>query len=239
MGSEKNTFSNVIKLFTRLSFPVIIFLVVIILLSIYFSLQPGSKPETIAEKVQNSVPSILLYSQILLLLYFVSLKRSNRLSWQDLGWKSETLLKDIIIGGLFGAVLATLYFLFIADLQTMLQKQLGDYVPPGVLLSSFGSSNIQFFFANVILAPFVEENFYRGYAMYKLKQLFSIPVTFILSCIFFGLLHWAGGFWYIVITGVFAGGMFCTLLIWRKNIIAPFISHFVLNVIEYIYITTI
>jgi len=52
---------------------------------------------------------------------------------------------------------------------------------------------------------------------------------------FFGLLHWAGGFWYILLTGLVAGGLFAGLYTARKNMIAPFAAHLVLNLVEFLF----
>ncbi|MBW7885329.1 MAG: CPBP family intramembrane metalloprotease [Caldilineaceae bacterium] len=56
----------------------------------------------------------------------------------------------------------------------------------------------------------------------------------LLSCLFFGLLHWAGGFWYIVLTGVVAGGILAGLFVWRRNIVVAFAAHLTLNLVEFL-----
>ena len=57
----------------------------------------------------------------------------------------------------------------------------------------------------------------------------------VLSCAAFGLLHWTGGLWYMVLTGVVAGGAFAALALWRGGLLAPFGAHFTLNAIEFAY----
>ncbi|MGL6261933.1 CPBP family intramembrane glutamic endopeptidase [Vibrio sp. WXL210] len=57
----------------------------------------------------------------------------------------------------------------------------------------------------------------------------------LLSCLFFGLLHWMGGVRYMILTGVVAGGLFTGLYYVRSGVIAPFAAHLALNLIEYIY----
>ena len=91
---------------------------------------------------------------------------------------------------------------------------------------------------NVLFAPFVEEGIYRGYGLTRLFEKFSKPIAIILSCFFFGILHWTGGFWYILLTGIVAGGLLAWLRVWRKNIIAPFAAHLALNLVETIFIIT-
>lgn len=68
----------------------------------------------------------------------------------------------------------------------------------GVYLSlkdpTLGAAIIPFAIADIMLAPFVEENIYRGYGMTKLLPRFGATGAILLSSLFFGLLHWSGGF---------------------------------------------
>ena len=93
-----------------------------------------------------------------------------------------------------------------------------------------------FFLANVLLAPFVEESLYRGYPLQRLKERYSLALAVIISCTFFGLLHWAGGIWYILLTDFVAGGLFAGLRVWWRTLIAPFAAHLALNVLEFVWI---
>jgi hypothetical protein len=88
--------------------------------------------------------------------------------------------------------------------MTTAQLTIGDYVPAGVLLPTLESAIIPFFIANVVFAQFVEEGIYRGYALTRMFGQFSTLTAIVISCVFFGLLHWTGGFWYILLTGIAA-----------------------------------
>jgi hypothetical protein len=90
--------------------------------------------------------------------------------------------------------------------------------------------------ANVLLAPFFEESLYRGYAQDRLQRRYGLPIAIVISCTLFGLLQWAGGLWYIVLTGIVAGGLFVGLRVWRRTLVAPFAAHLVLNILEFIWI---
>jgi len=50
-----------------------------------------------------------------------------------------------------------------------------------------GGALLPFFVANVLLAPWVEESIYRGYAITRLRSRYNMAVAIILSCFFFGL----------------------------------------------------
>lgn len=121
-------------------------------------------------------------------------------------------------------------------LQTWLQQTFGDYVPAGETLATAGASLIPFFIANVVCAPFVEESLYRGYAFTRLRRRYSLPLTFALLALGFGLLHWAGGFWYILLTGLVAGSLCTGLRAWRGSLPAAFAAHLALNLVEFAFV---
>jgi membrane protease YdiL (CAAX protease family) len=166
-----------------------------------------------------------------------SMKRDG-LTWKDIGWKSaqgQQIWREVLIGAVPGIALALLYVYILSPILTRLQ-QIWDYVPAGELLTTLGASIIPFAIADVLLAPFIEESIYRGYGLTRLLGKFGRPVAIALSCFFFGILHWTGGFWYILLTGIVAGGLFTWLRMSRKNIIAPFAAHLALNIIETVFI---
>jgi membrane protease YdiL (CAAX protease family) len=88
----------------------------------------------------------------------------------------------------------------------------------------------------VLLAPFVEESLYRGYAFATLRQRYGLPATFIILALSFGLLHWAGGVWYILLTGLVAGSLFTGLRVWRHSLLAAFAAHLALNLVEFLFV---
>jgi uncharacterized protein len=217
----------------------ILFLLAIVCASIYFGfVTQGKNAEAIPEMVVASTPYQLVVVQIWLLFILMKSMKRDALSWKNIGWKladGQQLWRELLIGAAPGIILALLYLYILSPMLTSLQK-VWDYVPAGDLLSTLGSAIIPFTIANVLLAPFVEESIYRGYGLTRLLGKFSQPVAIALSCFFFGILHWTGGFWYILLTGIVAGGLFAWLRIARKNIIAPFAAHLALNIVETIFI---
>ena len=132
--------------------------------------------------------------------------------------------------------MALAYFKLLAPLLETVQRAVGDYVPPGAVLPTVSSSLSLFFIANVLLAPLVEETIYRGYALPLLSTHVGVTWAVVITCTFFGLLHWPGGIWYMLLTGVVAGGAFAGLSLWRGGILSPFAAHLALNVVEFIYV---
>jgi membrane protease YdiL (CAAX protease family) len=217
----------------------ILFLLAIISASIYFGfVTQGQNVEAIPDMVVASMPYQLVIVQIWLLFILMKSMKRDSLLWKDIGWKlidGQQLWREALIGAVPGIFLALLYLFILSPMLTSLQK-VWDYVPAGELLSTLGSAIVPFAIADVLLAPFIEESIYRGYGLTRLLGKFSQPVAILLSCFFFGLLHWTGGFWYILLTGIVAGGLFVWLRIARKNIISPFAAHLALNIVETIFI---
>lgn len=226
---------------TLLAAPVL-FLAAIIAVSVYFGIvTQGADSAAIAQLTANSTPWQLVVVQILLVVILAGAMKRDNLRWQDLGWKlvqGQTLWREVLIGVVPGVVLALLYFTVLSPMLTRLQ-QIWDYVPAGELFSALGASLIPFAVADVLFAPFVEESIYRGYGFMRLLGKYGQPTAIALSCLFFGLLHWTGGFWYILLTGIVAGGLFAWLRVSRKNLIAPFAAHLALNLLETIFIAVI
>jgi membrane protease YdiL (CAAX protease family) len=215
----------------------LLFLAGIILASIYYGIVTQGDTAAIPGLVAASTPYQLVVIQVLLFIILRRAMKRDGLAWHDIGWKTaggQRAWREALVGAVPGALLGLLYVFVLAPLLTAVQRSLGDYVPAGELLPSLSAAVLPFFIANVLLAPFVEENIYRGYALTRWIGRFSQPVAILLSCFFFGLLHWAGGIWYILLTGLVAGGLFAILYTGRKNIIAPFAAHLALNIVEFL-----
>lgn len=209
-----------------------LFLLGIVGASIFLSVR-GVPEAQIPERVTALVPHILLFVLVGLAALMASFTLQLKAAW--LLPDSGKAFSDIAVGLLAGTLLAVLYLYWLAPLLETLQRTFGDFVPPGAVLPSVSSSIVLFFIANVLLAPLVEETLYRGIAIPLLSDHFGVLWAVVLSCIFFGLLHWAGGLWYMLLTGVVAGGAFAGLFYWRGGVLAPFAAHLALNLIEFIY----
>jgi uncharacterized protein len=227
-------------LWLTLSLPPILFLLAIIGASIYFGATGLTDAAQIEQRVTANTSILLVILQVAMLMLLLWALRRDSLTWAQIGWKQadgQTTWREFVIGAAPGAALGLLYIYGLAPLMTTAQRAFGDYVPAGELLPTLSSAVLPFFIANVLFAPFVEEGIYRGYALTRLFGRFSQPVAIVISCVFFGLLHWSGGFWYILLTGIVAGGLFTGLFTWRRNIIAPFAAHLLLNLLEFLLTT--
>lgn len=234
---EKNQTAR--QMWSTLLAPPVLFFIVIVAVSVYYGIVTRGDAEAIAEKTSQAVSYILIITLTLAFFILVKNMRSNGLTFREIGWQlaeGQTWLKEAFIGIFVGVLLGLLYIYVLSPLLATVQRVVGDYVPPEEILSSLGSSALPFFIANVLLAPIVEENIFRGYALTQLGKRFSAPAAFIISCVVFGLFHWAGGFWYIVLTGVVVGGAFAALFVWRRNIVSAFTAHLALNIVEFLFV---
>lgn len=227
------------KVWLGLLFPPGFFLLAIGIASLWIGATRGGDAQSIAQQVAAATPVVLVVVQGMMLGMIAGLMRRDWLTWRSIGWAvppGRSAGGEILAGLIPGVALGVLYPTVLAPWMESVQRALGDYVPPGELLTSLGSAIVPFFVANVLLAPFVEESLYRGYALRSLSARFGVLPAVLLTCVFFGLLHWAGGFWYMILTGVVAGGLFAGLAVWRKNTVAPYVAHLALNVLEFLYI---
>lgn len=192
----------------------------------------GVSPDDVADHVSRSVSRLLLAVLLGLGILFVILRPARAATIWSIG-PVQSVLVEGAVGAIVGVALAVAYMRTLAPLVERLQASLGDYVPAGSILPTLSSDLPAFFLANVLLAPVVEETVYRGFAIPLLAAEFGLPGAVALSCLLFGLLHWPGGFWYVVLTGVVAGGLFAGLFLWSGGIVAPFIAHLALNLVEF------
>lgn len=216
-------------------FPPVLFFLVIVIFSIYFGVLAQGDSNVIAEKTAAATPYILLTVQLLLLIIQFAVFRRQGVTMRDLGWQAgagKEAWKELLLGAIIGAPLGVLWIYVIEPILSNMQSMVGDYVPAGALFPALGAAIIPFAIADVLLAPFVEENIYRGYGMMKLLPRFGTRGAIILSSLFFGLLHWSGGFWYVLTTGIIVGIPLAILRHRRGSILVPFAAHLTLNFVE-------
>ncbi len=220
-----------------LALPPFVFLAVLVAASIVVGRGAGGDARIIEEGVTRALPVILLVVQLVLLAVLALVLRAGGLGPAAVGWRlpgDRRLWPDLAVGSGVGVALGLLYPAVLAPLLETVQRVVGDYVPPGEILPVLGSHLLPFLVANVILAPFVEESLYRGWAMSRLLEFHGTGRAILVTSVFFGLLHWAGGFWYMVLTGGLLGPILGGLFVWRRNLVAPYTAHLVLNILEFL-----
>lgn len=215
------------------------FLIVIVAFSIYFG-GKGISEKDLPLKIAENTPTLILIVQVFILVTLLLTSRKDSFNILKTGWTiDKTKLPIDVLGGIItGTILAMLYFYIFSPIQTYLQLNIGDYVPAGETMTVLAKQTIPFFIANVIFAPFVEESLYRNYTLTAFLEKYNLTKSIIISVIMFGLLHWVGGIWYILMTGLIVGLPFAFIAIKRKNMVWVYSAHLTLNLIEFIYIST-
>lgn len=142
-------------------------------------------------------------------------------------------LRDLALGAAAGALIAGLYFGGLDRIVELAQRRFGDFVPPGST-SVLGSQRVAFFVANVVLAPVVEELWYRGLLYADLGAEVGVVAAAVIGCVAFGVFHWPGGAWYMLVTGSLVGGVCWLLRAQTDALLAPYGAHLALNAIEYV-----
>ncbi|GBF39333.1 CPBP family intramembrane glutamic endopeptidase [Leptospira johnsonii] len=211
------------------------FLIVISVFAVYYS-YTGIQANEIELKVSFQTPLIILIVQLLIFATLLSSTRHESFhlfkdAWINSDWKIQSL-----IGIVTGCIIAGLYIYLLSPARIYLQNTLGDYIPAGETAEVFGKQIYIFFIANVLLAPYIEENLYRNFALSNLLHNYGRLKSVLLTSLFFGLLHWTGGFWYMLMTAMFVGIPFAFLTIQSQSIVCAFVSHLTLNVIEFAYV---
>jgi hypothetical protein len=224
---------------TNLILAPIWFLIIIVSASIYFG-EKGVDETNIPIRISENTPTLILIVQFFLLITLLLTSQKDSFNILKSGWAADKtkLPFDIFAGIITGAILATLYIYIFSPVQTYLQIKIGDYVPAGKTMTALGKQTIPFFIANVLFAPFVEESLYRNYTLTRFLEKYSATKSIIVTATMFGLLHWVGGLWYIIMTGLLVGLPFAIIATKRKNIVWVFVAHLTLNLLEFIYIAT-
>ncbi|MEM9665364.1 MAG: CPBP family intramembrane glutamic endopeptidase [Bacteroidota bacterium] len=219
--------------FFLVAWPPLAFLLVLTAASLYAARQGAASSEAVGTFVETRL-SMLLATTLTIVGIALGLLV---LVWPEAGPLLAAALQagswqGVGVGAAVGAAIAAVYFGGLERGVQWMQTHLGDYVPAGST-NVLGSAGGAFFLANVVLAPLVEEAWYRGLLFDLLSSSFSPGVALIVGSAAFGLFHWPGGVWYMVITGGLVGSACWGLRIWDGGLWAPYMAHLTLNVIEY------
>ena len=197
-----------------LFWPPIGFALVVAAASVYAVRQGATSSEEVGEFIQPRVPVLLastlaLVGSTLAVLYATSGDIQRTLTDS----LSAGSTHGVGVGAAVGAAIAAVYFGGLDRAVRWAQAHFGDYVPSGST-SVLGTGGAAFFVANVILAPIVEEAWYRGVLFDALAGPLGPFGAAVVGCAAFGLFHWPGGAWYVAVTGVLVGGACWMLRAW-------------------------
>lgn len=192
----------------------------------------GVSPKRASGRVAAYAPHILLgvlcgLFALLLLRYPDAVRAAWKLP------PGRNVIVDVVVGLAVGTPIGFAYIGFLGRWLERAQRRFGDYVPPGEVLATVSGSAVPFFAANILLAPLVEETLYRAVAIPTFAADHGVAAAVVVSSLAFGLLHWPGGLWYMLLTGPLLGGVLAALYLWSDSIVAPLAAHLALNVVEF------
>ena len=86
------------------------------------------------------------------------------------------------------------------------------------------------FLSIILIGPFTEELLYRGYALTKLRERFSLVVTIAIGAVIFSIMH-VSGHWYNMPILLFQSIIFAVLFFRTKSIVSTTIAHTINNLV--------
>ena len=133
---------------------------------------------------------------------------------------------DILTGAVSGFLM---YLLFLYSARFV------DYAFPFLYSEVKSIDSLRMFAPAYIYAPVTltvsvsEEFFWRGYILHKLYRRIGPPGIF-LSVLLYSIAHIPTGKFSLVLAAAGAGTLWSLLFVWRRNLIAPLISHVVWDI---------
>ncbi|MEA2622559.1 MAG: protease family protein [Chloroflexota bacterium] len=116
--------------------------------------------------------------------------RSGALTWRDMGWPSRQRLTNALGAIGFGITVAVPSLVAISVLATVVSMLLGGTDAPNVVPAPrTGADMVLIAVSTVLVAPFGEELFFRGFALAAWLRDLGPRSAIIRSAVFFGLVH--------------------------------------------------
>lgn len=143
----------------------------------------------------------------------------ERLPLRSIGWHTDALVKSLL-WGLLGFLLCNFGIGVSLLLCSLLQ-----------LRFPAADSGQQLWLAAIIClrAGIVEEVFFRGYAIERIKQLSgSTALAFLVPLGTFSVLHYGIG-WVLVLNAFIVGSVLSLFYWWRRDLLANMIAHFLVD----------
>ena len=211
----------------------LLFLITMAVASFFGATTRGDK-KAINAGVVRSLPYVLIVNHAIVFVVLFAALRAAAFNLSSIGLgiaPGQNIFPEILIGLAAGLVLYAIGRFLLDPLSALLHRQFGGYrMDHG---EREPASRIAWFIAAVLFAAVVEESVFRGYAVARLAPVTGLTWAIVISSIFFGLLHWAYGFWGMLTTAIM-GALFALLFVWRQSLVAPIIAHALCNLINLI-----
>lgn len=84
----------------------------------------------------------------------------------------------------------------------------------------------------VIIQPFCEEFFFRGFLFEKIQKTAGIPLAVLITSVLFGISHLSYTYAYAAFTAVFLGVLFSLVVLKTKNLYSAIFAHTLINIVS-------
>ena len=84
----------------------------------------------------------------------------------------------------------------------------------------------------VIIQPFCEEFFFRGFLLEKITKISSPMIAVVVTSVFFGISHLTYTYTYTAIIAVFLGVLFALVVLKTKNLYSAIFAHTIINIVS-------
>jgi len=148
-------------------------------------------------------------------------------------------LGDLVSGALVGGALVVMAGLAVGLVQILADHAAGHHVaePKQVDLCVRGGWLLALGPIFILLAPFAEELFFRGFLYRGLRRRFSMWPAALISGAIFGLAHYQSPSYLLLIPGLALVGVSLALLLeWRQSLLATMAAHATFNLVGYLVI---
>ncbi|HEV7716863.1 MAG TPA: CPBP family intramembrane glutamic endopeptidase [Steroidobacteraceae bacterium] len=175
---------------------------------------------------ESVLRELLLFLALALLLFIV--KRGEGLSFASLGWRTDHVGRSLL-WGLIGALLCAVGLAASLGLIMLFKLHFGGDGKPQFQAPVWAVA------ITVFRAGIIEEVFYRGYAIDRLKRLTgSTPVAIVVPLLVFAAAHYRQGLGGVLIALVM-GGILTAVFLKRRDLLTVITAHtlvdFVPNVV--------
>ncbi len=208
------------------------------LFSLFFPLQiPTLYPPSMTPLQKTILEVTLLFIQFLfvfaglilvpILWYFlvnrISFKEMlTRLQLRRAGLKDAILWGTITVGVAFACTVAIgLVYMYLTKIDPTQLSNIPD------LQQLF---SIPALYLLVIVQPFCEEFFFRGFLLEKITKNFGPTLAVVLTSLFFGISHLTYTYAYTAVIAVILGVLFALVVMKTKNLYSAIFAHTVINV---------
>ncbi|MCX6050771.1 MAG: CPBP family intramembrane metalloprotease [Chloroflexi bacterium] len=152
------------------------------------------------------------------------------LEWRQLGWVLGNSARQLVLGGLWGILLA----IFFATTTQWITRHSDPRFYSAVVIKAIVPTNRRELFL-ILLAMMpvvlVEELLFRSLLVGGLTSLWPAMSLIFVTSLLFGLLHALQGIWGIV-GATLAGLLFGLLFIQQGSLLAPLIAHYIANALQ-------